>query len=279
MINQIASADCFGGTGVLTYSFLGATDVVGAVSLHGGLTDFPTDQTINHPVLVLSGGDDDTGTQVDDLEASLNAASATWQITRYSKIQHGFTEYSDNRYDERADARSWHETATWLQEAFGLVTYGTSPPEATDVEPVEYDDDGFSLMGYLAIPEDAEMGSTAAVVIVPDWDGVSLIDGYEAGRATLLAQEGYVAFAADIFGSNLTQVEDFDEKIDLSGFYRTNYTVFVSRIQAAVDQVAANELVDPEKIFLIGYCFGGTGVVDYAFADLQNVKVRSLRPV
>ena len=68
----------------MTYSFLGATDVVGAVSFHGGLTDFPVDQAINHPVLVLSGGADDTGTEVDTLEASLNTANATWQITRYS---------------------------------------------------------------------------------------------------------------------------------------------------------------------------------------------------
>jgi dienelactone hydrolase len=68
----------------LTYSFLGADDVVGAVSFHGGLTEFPITTSINHPVLVLSGGDDDTGTQVEDLEKRLNEANGTWQITRYS---------------------------------------------------------------------------------------------------------------------------------------------------------------------------------------------------
>ena len=76
--------DCFGGTGILTYSFLGATDVVGAVSFHGGLTDFSVRANISHPVLVLSGGSDDTGTEVEDLENRLNMANATWQITRYS---------------------------------------------------------------------------------------------------------------------------------------------------------------------------------------------------
>ena len=78
------TTDCFGGTGILTYSFLGATDVVGAVSFHGGLTEFPVTGELNHPVLVLSGGDDDTGTQVENLENTLNEANATWQITRYS---------------------------------------------------------------------------------------------------------------------------------------------------------------------------------------------------
>ena len=80
----IAPTDCFGGTGILTYSFLGATDVTGAVSFHGGLTEFPVMKQINHPVLVLSGGDDDTGTEVEDLESQLDAANATWQITRFS---------------------------------------------------------------------------------------------------------------------------------------------------------------------------------------------------
>ena len=62
-------------TGILTYSFMGATDVVGAVSFHGGLTNFTTGANITHPILVLSGGDDDTGTEVEDLEFRLNQAN------------------------------------------------------------------------------------------------------------------------------------------------------------------------------------------------------------
>ena len=264
--------DCFGGTGVLTYSFLGSPGIVGAVSFHGGLTEFPAMQNISHPVLVLSGGADDTGTEVDILEAQLNEANATWQITRYSGIEHAFTVWTDDRYNERADERSWHEMGTFLGEAFGEFAYGTEKPATTSVETVEYSDGDFSLTGFLAIPEGAEMGTTPAVIIVPDWDGVSGESGYEAGRATLLAEEGYVAFAADIYGSNLTQVESFDIRIEQATLYRTDYDLFVSRIQAAVDLVAQHELVNSSKIVMIGYCFGGTGVVDYAFTDIQDVK-------
>ena len=162
--------------------------------------------------------------------------------------------------------------ATFLGEAFGMVTYGTTPPSTTEVDAVEYEDDGFALTGYLALPEGALMNATAAVVIVPDWDGVSGPDGYEARRATLLAKEGYVAFAADIYGSDLQQVESFEERGQLTSLYRTDYALFVSRIQAAVDLVAQHELVNPHEILLIGYCFGGTGVVNFAFSGLQNVK-------
>lgn len=264
---------CFGGTGILTFSFLGGTGVKGAVSFHGGLAEFPVTDAIPHPVLVLSGGDDDAGTDVEFLESQLNEANATWQITRYSGIEHAFTVWTDDRYNELADSRSWREMETFFKEAFGEITYGTPEPNMTEVVAVDYDDDGFALTGYLAIPEGASMDEKLpAVVIVPDWDGVSGTDGYEAHRATLLASEGYIAFAADIYGSDLTQVDDFGLRVNLTGTYRTDYELFVSRIQAAVDVVAAHELVDPDNILMIGYCFGGTGVVDYAFAGLQNVK-------
>lgn len=263
---------CLGGTGVLTYSFLGSSDVTGAVSFHGGLTEFPVEKPINHPVLVLSGGDDDAGTAVEFLESQLNAANATWQITRYSGIEHQFTVWDDDRYNAVADERSWAEMGTFLAEGFGMLEYGTIAPNETDVMEVEYEDDGFSLTGYLAIPPEAEMGETPAVVIVPDWDGVSGPDGYEAHRATMLANEGYIGFAADIYGSNMTQVADFEDRIAQVTLYRTDYELFVSRIQAAVDLLKGHELVDPEKILMIGYCFGGTGVVDYAFADIKDVK-------
>lgn len=190
----------------------------------------------------------------------------------FTDIEHAFTVFDDDRYNELADSRSWHEMATFLGNAFGLVSYDYSAPNGTTVETVEYSDGDFSLTGYLAIPEGAEMGSTPAIIVVPDWDGVSGPDGYEAQRATLLAQEGYVAFAADIYGSDLQQVESFDVRIEQATFYRTNYTLFVSRIQAAVDLVAAHELVNPDEVMMLGYCFGGTGVVDYAFSGLNNVK-------
>lgn len=172
-------------------------------------------------------------------------------------IDHAFTVFNDSkgRYNKRADTRSWHEMETFLAEAFGSLEAKTDPPNSTDVEAVDYKDNGFALTGYLSIPPEAEMGKTPAIVIVPDWDGSSGPDGYEAGRATLLAGLGYVGFAADIYGSNLAQVEDFGERVNLTTLYRTNYTLFVSRIQAAVDVVASHELVDPAKVFLIGCKF------------------------
>jgi dienelactone hydrolase len=245
---------------------------VGAVSFHGGLTTFEVTKNMSHPVLVLSGGDDDTGSAVEDLENRLNSANATWQITRYSGIEHAFTVFEDARYNPRVDQRSWDEMASFLHERFGHMTYGTVEPETTSVVNVTYDDNGFALKGYLAVPESPVEGETAAVVIVPAWAGTRGPNGYEAERATMLAAEGYVGFVADIYGEGLEFVADFDLRRNLSSTYRNDPDLFVSRIQAAVDVVANHPLVNPDKIVMVGYCFGGTGNVDYAFSGLTNVK-------
>jgi dienelactone hydrolase len=141
------------------------------------------------------------------------------------------------------------------------------------VEAVEYDDDGFELLGYLAVPVTAVEGKTPAVVVLPDWDGNSGSEGYESLRATMLADAGYIGFNADIYGKGLQDVPDFDQRTEQTTLYRSDPELFVSRIQAAVNVLVNHPLVDSEKIAIIGYCFGGTGTVDYAFSGLTNAKV------
>jgi hypothetical protein len=53
------------------------------------------------------GGADDAHGNNTELEAQLNGANATWEITRYSDIRHGFSEWGGSAYDPRADSRSW----------------------------------------------------------------------------------------------------------------------------------------------------------------------------
>jgi dienelactone hydrolase len=167
---------CFGGTGVLIYAMLGINGegVKAVVSFHGGLTQVPGASpnvtAVGPKVLVLSGGDDDASSEIMDLELEMDAANATWEITRYSGIQHAFTVFNDTRYNEWADTRSWRSTHEFLMEAFGDLTYESSPPAALDIiEPVDYvDADGTQLRGYLARPtEPIADGPIPAIVIIP----------------------------------------------------------------------------------------------------------------
>ena len=47
--------------------------------------------------MILSGGSDDAASEVDEIETELNAASATWEISRYGHVQHGFTEWAGGK--------------------------------------------------------------------------------------------------------------------------------------------------------------------------------------
>lgn len=263
---------CFGGTGVITYGLVGAEGVVGLVSFHGGLSDIPEAGPVMEPkLLVLSGGDDDTSTEVYDLETTLNAANSTWEITRYSGIEHAFTKFDDERYNEWADQRSWESMQGFLKEAFGEEPYDTAEPAATEVTAVDYTDvDGAELRGYLSLPGGDFATPAPVVVILPDWDGNN---EYEQLRATLLAESGYVAFAADIYGKDLQENLTMDQRIELATKYRSNATLFVQRIQRAIEEVKTFPEVDGTMIGIIGYCFGGTGIIEYAFTGRDDAQI------
>jgi dienelactone hydrolase len=187
----------FGGNGVLTYALFGLSDVAAIVSLNGNHASLPVPGTaviIRPKLLVLSSGDDndDTAADIMHLEKVLNSAKANWEISR-------FKEFSGNHYDPWADMRSWESTHHFLRETFKEIEFTPKKPEAFQVEAVPYEDiDGTRLQGYLAMPLAEWRRPLPAVVIIPDWDGVN---EYEKKRATMLAELGYVAFAADIVSS------------------------------------------------------------------------------
>lgn len=262
---------CFGGTGVMDYALTGQYNVVALVSFHGGLSYIPAPVTeITPKLLILSGGDDDTSSDIIDLENTLSVSKGNWEITRYSDIQHAFTVFSDDRYNEWADTRSWHSMSIFLSEAFGITAYSANEPSVPDVENVNYTDvDDTSLVGYLALPDAANV-ALPAVIILPDWDGVNT---YEKKRATMLAESGYVAFAADIYGADLQEGLSFDQRMEQATKYRSDPSLFTQRIQRAVDYVLTLPQVDKENVAMIGYCFGGTGVFEYVYTGSKDIKV------
>merc|ERR1719221_1044396 len=78
---------------------------------------------------------------------------------------------------------------------------------------------------------------------------------------------GYVGFAADIYGIDYHQVDDFDKRVELATKYRSDPDLFIGRIEAAVKEVSSMDNVNAQNISLMGYCFGGTGALLYSFSD------------
>lgn len=155
--------------------------------------------------------------------------------------------------------RSWESAHEFVNEAFGITQFQSAQPDGIEsVMAVDYNDtDGTQLKGWLAMPDSMTwQRPLPAVVILPDWDGVN---DYEKERAAALAQLGYVAFAADIYGADKQFVPVVADRIEEVTFYSMNPDVYFSRIQSAIDQVKMlGSDVLPDEIALIGYCFGGT---------------------
>ena len=88
----------------------------------------------------------------------------------------------------------------------------------------------------------------------------------------MVAEEwGYAAFAADIFGKDNHEVSG-ELRTSLYQKFQGDTPLFIGRIQAAVDLLKAMPEVDSDNISIMGYCFGGTGVLKYGLMGNDDVK-------
>ena len=133
---------------------------------------------------------------------------------------------------------------------------------------VEYKQGGAPLEGYLAY-DDSFSGKRPGVLVVHQWLGLT---DYEKHRAEQLAGLGYVAFCADIYGKGI-RPQNTAEAGALAGKYKSDRALLRARVNAGLAVLAQNERVDPQRVAAIGYCFGGTTVLELALsgADIAGV--------
>lgn len=129
---------------------------------------------------------------------------------------------------------------------------------AITTQSVDYELDGTALQGYLAVDSAAEH-RRPGVLIIHDWMGVG---EYVEARAQMLARLGYAAFAADVYGADVRPAPQDAPKV-AGGYYR-DPTLTRARAAAGLDQLRAHPLVDPGRIAVIGYCFGGFVALELA---------------
>ena len=95
---------------------------------------------------------------------------------------------------------------------------------------------------------------------------------YEKMRAELLAQRGYVALCSDVYGKGV-RADNPTDAAKLAGKYKNDRPLLRARINAALDFLRRQERVNPQQLAAIGYCFGGTTVLELARsgADVKGV--------
>ncbi len=137
----------------------------------------------------------------------------------------------------------------WMSQLFAAIK----------TEVVEYTADGVPMEGFVAY-DDSHQKPGPGVMIVPDWMGVG---DFAKDKAQKLAQEGYTAFVVDVYGKGV-RPKDTTEAGKLVTKYKSDRPLFRSRMKAAFDKFSGMKEVNPQKIMVMGYCFGGTGALELA---------------
>jgi dienelactone hydrolase len=97
------------------------------------------------------------------------------------------------------------------------------------------------------------------VVIIHDWDGLT---DYEIERANMLQELGYSAFAIDLYGKGVRPKEMADRKKCMS-ILKADRPKMRAYMKGALT-FAKEQGLNTENCVIMGYCFGGTAVLELA---------------
>lgn len=139
---------------------------------------------------------------------------------------------------------------------------------AQKLKPVVYQDGEQKLNGLVSSNAGKKL---PGVLILPAWKG---IDNEAKSAALELEKQGYITFIADIYGEgNIPNDNASASKI--AGTYKQDYKAYQQRISLALEELK-KQGANPEKIAVIGYCFGGTGALETARAGFPVAGVVSI---
>ena len=147
------------------------------------------------------------------------------------------------------------------------VVIQNSSEAAMVTKNIEYRDGNTVLEGYIAY-DDAIKGKFPAVLIVHEWTGIG---PYVKKRAEQIAGLGYGGFAIDIYGKGVRPA-DTNEAAKQAAIYRGDRPLMRRRAIAGLEEARKFPFVDPNRIAIMGYCFGGGVALELARsgADLKG---------
>lgn len=139
---------------------------------------------------------------------------------------------------------------------------------AQNLKPISYKDGEQKLNGLVTSNAGKKL---PGVLILPAWKG---IDNEAKNAATELQKQGYIAFVADIYGEGNIPADNA-AAAKIAGSYKQDYKAYQQRISVALEELK-KQGANPEKIAVIGYCFGGTGALETARAGFPVSGVVSI---
>lgn len=145
---------------------------------------------------------------------------------------------------------------------------------AMQAKPVEWTQDGTTFSGVL-VYDDGDNDRRPGLVMVPNWKGVN---DSAIAKAKQLAGDDYVVLVADVYGKGVRPKTDA-EAGPVATKLRNDRPVLRARALKAIEVLkaqAGKAPLDASRIGAVGFCFGGTTVLEMARAGAPLAGVVSL---
>jgi dienelactone hydrolase len=126
-------------------------------------------------------------------------------------------------------------------------------------ENITYSGDSVTMNGFVVYDENIK-GVRPAVIVVHEWWG---LNDYSKMRARELAKLGYIAMAIDMYGDG-KQADNPELAGQLATPFYADPHMAKRRFDAALAKLMTYSQADGNKVAAIGYCFGGTQVLNMA---------------
>jgi dienelactone hydrolase len=151
-----------------------------------------------------------------------------------------------------------------------FLFFATASEAAIMMKDIDYKDGSVTLKGTL-VYDDSLKGPRPGVLVVPEWWGKN---EYIKQRAKQMAEQGYVAFAVDMYGDGKVTTDPAQAGQWAGAFYKDG-ALMRNRALAGLNVLRSQPNIDKSKIAAIGFCFGGTVALELGRQgeDLAGVGV------
>jgi dienelactone hydrolase len=140
-------------------------------------------------------------------------------------------------------------------------------PDRLHTEYLDYADRDVVCQAYLAHDGSTDR-ARPCIIVAHAWDGQN-----QSIRAKTeqLARLGYVGFALDLYGKGVRGGEK-DDNSRLMAPFLEDRALLRRRLEAAVATARQHPLIDPDRLVVLGYCFGGLCALDAARSAAPGVR-------
>ncbi len=147
-----------------------------------------------------------------------------------------------------------------------VITATAQKKSSIKTESLSYNIGDEKFLSYVAY-NDKSAEKRPVVLVVHEWWGMN---DYVKRRTRQLAELGYLAVAVDLYGEGKI-ANNVEEAVGFSTPFYKDPILAKSHFDAVLEKIKLNRVADTNNIAAIGYCFGGSMVLNFAKMG-ENLK-------